>query len=168
MNTVALAALKLGLISPDMRTQFAQWGEVPDVEPLEVQNPGEVDELIERALQNDDGAFPKVTHLELIQQFCSTQRLGTLHLSMNGQKADFDVVFGVTRSGDIILPWRSEDIRDVLLDPENTFLTWSTGEQEHGVRFRSVEDSYYGDVKSFMICAPAALYKKANEHGDAS
>lgn len=167
MNPVALAALKLGLISPDMRDQFAQWGEVPDVEPLEVQSPAEVDELIERSLQSDDIAIPKVTHLELIQQFCATQRLGKLRLAMNGQVAAFEVVFGVTRGGDIILPWRSEDIREVLLDPE-TFLTWTTEGQERGVIFRSVEDSYFGDVKSFMICTPSALYDKMNEHGNPS
>lgn len=166
MNPVAYAALKLGLISPDMRAQFAQWGEVPDIEPLEVQSSAEVDELIERALQNDDIAIPKVTNLELIQQFCATQRLGVLHLTMNNQTASFDVIFGVTRAGDVILPWRSEDIREALLD-EATSLHWITEGQEHAVRFRVVEDSYYGDVKAFMLCTPSALSKKA-EHGHAS
>lgn len=164
MNPVALMALKLGLISPEMRAQFAQWGEVPYIEPLEVQSHEEVVELVERALQSDDLIVQKVTNLELIQQFCSTQRLGKLHLSMNEVKTEFDVVFGVTILGDIILPWRSEDIRDVLLDTENTFLVWTDGDTEYGVRFRAVEDSYYGDVKSFMLCTPATLYKKRVEY----
>lgn len=164
MNPVALMALKLGLISPEMRAQFAQWGEVPDIEPLEVQSHEEVVELVERALQSDDLIVQKVTNLELIQQFCSTQRLGKLRLSMNDVKTEFDVVFGVTILGDIILPWRSEDIRDVLLDKDNTFLIWTDGDSECGVSFRAVEDSYYGDVKSFMLCTPATLYKKRVEY----
>ena len=166
MNPVALAALRLGLIGPEMRAQFAQWGEVPDVEPLEVQSPNEVDEMIERALQSDDIVALKVTNLELIQQFCVTQRLGRLHITLNGQASTFDIVFGVTRSGDIILPWRSEDIRDVLLDPTSAALSWTTDGIEHEVCFRSVEDSYYGDVKAFMVCAPATLRKKQDQHGN--
>lgn len=168
MNPVALAALKLGLISPDMRAQFAQWGEVPDVEPLEIQSPDEVDEMIERALQSDDITLLRATNLELIQQFCMTQRLGELHLAMNDQKTSFEIVFGVTRSGDIILPWKSEDIRDVLLDPVSTFLEWRTDSVKHRVYFKSVEESYYGDVKAFMVCAPASLHKERDEHGNAA
>jgi len=142
VNTVAIMAMKLGLISPEMRTQFARWGELPDIEPVEVQSPEDIDELIERALQNEEELVPKVTNLEIIQEFCSTQRLGTLHLKINDQEASFDVVFGVSRGGDIILPWRSEDIRDVLLDPTSTFMTWITDGIEHKIYFRSVEDIY--------------------------
>jgi hypothetical protein len=161
-------AMKLGLISPEMRAQFAQWGEVPDVEPLEVQSHEEVIELVERALQNDDPLEVKVTNLELIQEFCATQRLGKLHLSVNDQDAEFDVVFGISRAGDIILPWRSEDISDALLNPVQSYLEWVVDDVVHSVYFKSVEDSYYGDVKAFIVCAPAVLHKKQVEHGNAS
>lgn len=168
MNPVALTAMKLGLISPEMRAQFAQWGEVPDIEPIEVQSHEEVVELVERALQTDELVMPKVTNLELLQQFCMTQRLGKLHLSLNDEEAAFDVVFGVSRAGDIILPYRSEDISDAMLNPAQSYLEWDVDGIAHSVYFRSVEDSYYGDVKAFIVCAPAVLHKKRVGHGDAA
>lgn len=160
MNPVAIMSLKLGLISPEMREQFAQWGEIPEVEPYEAQSHEEISELIERALQSDELVLPKVTNLEVLQEFCASQRLGKLHILMNNQEADFDVVFGVSRTGNIIIPWRSEDIRDVLLDPENAFLVWSADGTTYKTSFRAVEDAYYGDVKAFMLCTPAVLHKK--------
>lgn len=169
MNPVALMALKLGLISPEMRDQFAQWGEVPDIEPLvEVQSAEMVTELIERALQSDDLVLQKATNLELITQFCASQRLGKLHISLNEQQATFDVVFGVSRSGGVILPWRSEDISEALLDPTQSYLEWAVGDVLHTVYFSAVEDVYYGDVKAFMLCTPAILHKKRDAHGNAA
>lgn len=166
MNPVSLMALKLGLISPEMREQFAQWGEVSDIEPVAAPSHEMIDEMIERALQSDDVALPKVTNLECIQQFCSTQRLGKLFLTMNGMKSEFPVVFGVSLFGDIILPWRSEDIRDVLLDPTSSYLEWETSEGRRSVIFRSIEDIYYGDVKAFMLCTPSAIYDNTREPSD--
>lgn len=167
MNPVAVMAMKLGLISSEMCAQFAQWGQVPEVEPYEARSHEEISELIERALQSDELVLPKATNLEVLQEFCASQRLGKLHITLNDQKTEFDIVFGVSRTGDVIIPWRSEDIRDVLLDPESAFLTWNSADTTYKTSFRAVEDAYYGDVKAFMLCTPGHFEMEKSFNGNA-
>lgn len=151
------AVLKLGLIPKGALAEFIRWKapiEIPDDIPAEPQNLAEVSERIEQALLEEGFVLMRETDLQVLTQYLSSQRNGTLHVEVFvddptiESKADIPVVFGTTALGEIILPWKGEVIQEEMTS-QLTYL------QVDSVlyRFTRVRELFFGDHKAFMVCA---------------
>lgn len=150
MNPLAQAVLKTGLIDEPSLREFRRWGgslELP-TEPSEPASLEAVSQAIEEALQSEGLVALRETDLGILDRYLQTQHQATLFVrDDNDQVVRVPVLVGTTETGDFIIPWKSESIRD-LMTHEKTFLTYGS----HNYYFHDVQELFFGDVKAFMVC----------------
>lgn len=162
-SPITTAVLKSGLIHPSYLNEFKRWGapiEIP--EDMPTSPPKTLDEAavaIEEALQSEGQVLTRETDLEVLRQYLETQVSGVLHVEIDGESsssfADIPVSFGLTRTCDYIIPYKSESI----LDEMTNGLTYLRGQGDGGpkVFFSAVRELFFGETKTFMLCTPAEV-----------
>jgi hypothetical protein len=152
MNRLVSAIAKSGVLDGDLLKEFRRWGlpvdaVEPPARPASLQ---ELSQLIQTALEEEDLVITKVTDLEVVKAYMSTQKKGRLHIITDEGKSTAEVTFGRNRLGEYIIPWRSETIQNEIANGF-TFLKDGTDK----VFFSDVQEIFFGDEKVFMVCKPA-------------
>lgn len=154
MNSPLAAVIaRSGLLDASTLDEFRRWGMAVDELPLE-QKPTSAAELIEaleRALQDEGLVMERLTDLEAVKCYLSTQKIGTLHVEVDGEQADFQVVYGRSELGEYLLPWKGESVAEEMTNG----LTYLTPEgSDDKIYFSNLRELFFGNQKSFMACTP--------------
>lgn len=155
MRGLATVVAKSGLLEESAIAELKRWGlpivDVP-VRPTTLEN---LVESLKEALESEDLVITRLTDFNVIQQYLSSQRLGPLHVVIEDGSAEFEITYGRTPTGDYILPWRSDSIKEEMTNGL-TFLR----EGDSKVFFEDVQEVYFGDTKVFMLCKPMRSHDK--------
>lgn len=144
--------IKAGIVPPETIALMHRWGML--VEPLDEGGAYDTPEAITEAIQEvvDRGETVKLrdTDLDIIKQYINNQQAGRLYLKdeETGQRANAATFYCRTRLGEYVIPWRSESIVDLLIEP-HSYLKTEDGEKVH---FSDVRELFFGDEKAFMVC----------------
>lgn len=154
-NPLVEAVLKTGLIPVETVKEFKRWNpglEVPDEIPDEPKSLEEASDLIRGALESQGLVLTRETDINILPQYLHTQKMGVLHIEDEALEttSDFEVVYGKTSMGEYILPYRGDDIRELLvngrsylrIDPSLNRIAY----------FREVREVFFGGAKVFLIC----------------
>lgn len=154
MHDLTKIILTSGLIPKEQLAQFQRWGflppgPIPDMPVLD--NPEQLVQRIEQALQNEELVVVRETDLESLNKYLSTMKPAILHVVLPNSIGDINVMYGLTELGEYILPWSADSLEDVMVNGE-TYLR-----DENGTRifFSSARELFYGDVKAFIVCKPS-------------
>lgn len=154
---IAEVMVKAGLVSPETLSELQRWGApVPDPEDEQQQSPSpifpeEVVRAIDQALEEQGLVVVRETDLEALGQYVASMKQGRLFVTIDDQSADFAVDYGMLKSGEYLLPWRSDSITDVLGNGQ-THLVDADGRELY---FSSARELFYGDTKAFVACMPS-------------
>jgi hypothetical protein len=160
MRPLAEAAIRAGLIDPEVLTQFKKWGLVPkDIEPVGASNPEEIVEELQEALESEDQVRLQTTDLDLLKYYLTpeNQQRGQIVLvhPETHQRATRTVVFAVRSlygRDQYILPWMSDTVADMLTNG-NSYLRWvPPGAASKRIYLIEHDKIYLGDVESFLVC----------------
>jgi hypothetical protein len=157
MNPMTEAVLKAGLITSNMLREMKRFSPTLDRE-AEVEEPKELElaaKIIADALESADYTIVRETDLGVLQQYMDTATKGTLVMEDDlGEKVRIEVTYGKTKTGEYVLPWRSESIGHSMV-LSTTYLELADGYAgETEVRFADVRELYFGTQKAFMLCIP--------------
>jgi len=161
---------KSGLVPEDLLRQLYKWKMVEDVGKVE--QPKSAQDLIRRVdlvLEEDGMELVRVTDIDIVNRYLSTQKIGKLVLVADGdtpQSSQVDVAFGRTITGEFIFPWRGDSIADLMTNGM-THLLLEEAEGKQAVYFSDAREAYFGNSKAFMVCAPST-FEQENGHGGAS
>ena len=154
MRELARIAVRSGIVSPDMTSEFAKWGYFIDSGLDSSPAPRTKEEFVEQveqALESEDLVIVRETDLAALEQYLTTQKIGHLVVLDNGEAVKFDITYGRTTSGEYIIAWRGEAISELLTNG----LTFLLEQDDTQVFFSSVRDLFFGETKSFIVCTAA-------------
>lgn len=152
--------VKAGLIDEAKLSELQRWGAPvpspqetsPDCPSPRFGYPEELVRALEQAMDDQGLVVVRETDLEAVPQYLATMNTALLHVEIDGESADFDIMVGMLRTGEYLLPWRADVITDVLTNG-STYL-FVGGEKK--VYFSSARELFYGESKAFVACLPAS------------
>lgn len=157
MSQLTEIIVKSGIIPENILKDVQRW-RLPNTETL--QPPSElapdmtvqkICEAIDEAIQSEGYVLTRETDLEVVTQYLKTMEKGSLHVVLeDGSKSGFEVHAGRNPIGEYIIPWRSDNIVDVLTNGE-TYL--KMGKEK--IYFSSARELFYGPHKAFVVCTPS-------------
>ena len=153
MSALARTILRTGLLKASQLAEFYRWGLLPDPGREATPAPtslAELNQQLEQALEEEHLAIIRETDLDILQRYLDTQRVGRLHITAGEEKTAFDVTHGRTLLGEYVLPWRGENIEELLTNG-HTYLE----DKEKKVFFSSVREVFFGETKCFLVCTPS-------------
>lgn len=152
-----LAVLRAGIVPPEQVQELSRWNgyEVPttvEVEPNRKQALADIREAIE----SKETVEIRATDLDALRFYEANQKPARLYYSVpadgDKRKTTFvNVTYAKTPIGNYMIPWTSEDIFDLMLDPD----TYLKPDGEPRVYFGDIGELFYGENKAFMVCKPA-------------
>lgn len=113
--------------------------------------PEELVLAIERAMLDQGVTLLRETDLEAIPQFLGTRRPAKLFVDIDDVEASIDVDVGLLKTGEFILPWRSDVITESLSDGASYLLL--DGKK---IFFNSMRELFFGEVKAFVAGAASS------------
>ena len=142
--------LKAGIVPDEVVQEVERWsGTLPDVTPTD--DLDEALESIREAVEGPDGVEIRQTDLDALAFYHSHKTRGRLYFS-EGKKTTFvEVEYAQDKLGNYLIPWRDEDISDVMLD-DTTYLKPTGGGRVYFVDVRSL---HFGENKVFMSAVPS-------------
>lgn len=155
VGSMTQAVIAAGLVNQAQLDEMKRWNpalapvvdEVPPPKTLE-----EAAELVVEALQSEGYALVRETDLEVVHQYAATVTRGTLHLEVGTEGTDFEVTYGKTPIGEFIISWRSESIKDAMVNGQTYLIDGNTR-----VFFNDIRELFFGEQKAFMVCVPATV-----------
>lgn len=147
------AVLELDIADPNSISQLRMWGYLPDV-PLDPP-PEDAEEAVARlreAIESHDAVEVRDTDLDIISQFLSTKQPARLYVP----KPDGEGVVGIaveyckTQLGEIVIPWTSESITDLLVGAG----AYLKPKGQPKIYFADTRDLFFGGKKAFVVCEP--------------
>lgn len=160
MNELAKLMVQSGILTPDQVLQFKKWGMQgldPDPRDPPVEDVVNFMKEVEMALQHEDMVLVRETDFTALHNFLKKQHRGVLELSTDGKTSSVEISYGVTSTGEYLIPWMGENVADLLCNGL-TFLRTDEGKTEY---FFELRELYYGDVKAFIACRPAPQVPEA-------
>lgn len=159
-SNTKVAVLKAGIIPEQTVSELERWGmDVPEGIQVEPDLDRALDGIRE-AVESKETVEIRMTHLDGLKVYELGQRMGRLYyvipdnssIGVRKTKTTFvKVTYAITPSGDYLIPWTSDDVFDLMLDP-GTYLKPAEAPR---VRFIDVDSLFYGEQKTFMICRPS-------------
>lgn len=151
--------VRSGIVDKDMVTELSIWG-APLSEIFEMDwedEPKSTEEALERirqAIEDRDQVEIRATDLDVMRYYLDNQEEGKLHLedTVSGQKSNIKVFFAKAKTGEVIIPWRSETIEDLLINP-GSYLRVGDCKLYFGV----VQELFFGKQKTFLLCTVAEV-----------
>lgn len=159
MRPLVTAILKTGLVSPEALAELQRWGLPVDFtgesEVEQVQDRDRVIAIIRDALESGDQVRLQDTDLDVLRRFLDPeyQREGRLTVRDDKTRSTFKVIFCRTPMGEYVVPWKSEAVRDMIIDGEGV-LRYEEDGKKHEVYLTDVRDLFFGDHRAFMVCTP--------------
>jgi predicted transcriptional regulator len=152
------AIIETGLVDEHNIEQLRRWGLLTTV--AEVQNYKDPEVIIQRireAIEGEDAVELRDTDLDLIKEFLAHKEKGKLCVPVSEEEdkkiVSLPVEYCATELGEIVIPWASEGIEDLLLHPK-THMKLSGGEK---ITFSSVREIFYDRRKAFVVCSPSKV-----------
>lgn len=153
LKPLASAILKSGIIGPEVLVEFRKWGFPFEEDPSTTfSTPTDVVESLEAALQSEGLVIERVTDIDVTKQYLGTTKVGTLHVEIEGEVADFPIPYGRTPMGEYIIPWRGDNVTSEMTNGL-TYLRTDGGD----IFFSSVRDFFFGETKAFMVCSASIV-----------
>lgn len=157
LGIITRAVVAAGLVSREQIEEMKRWSPVLEAADLSdtstpAASPDEALALINEALHSEGYAVVRETDLEVIHQYAATATRGTLHLEVDDQQTDVEVLFGKTALGEYVIAWHSESIKDAVVNGAS-FLR----DGDAVVFFHDVRELFFGTHKAFMVCIPAEV-----------
>ena len=156
MKPLVEVVVKAGLLDENALAEMRRFGApVEDAKVLEEPPTlSKLSEEIAEIIQREGFVLTRETDLEIVQQYASTARPGTLYIqeTLDGPVAEAAVVYGKTPTGGYIFPWRSDSIQEMMTNGLTYLL-----EGEAQVFFGSMRELVFGDHKAFMVCFTQSL-----------
>jgi len=154
-KSVAKVVVEAGLIDENALAQLKRWGFALDLEPGKepVVSAGEIAKRIIDAVESEEAVELRSTDLDIVKEYLSSRQKAKLHVPNPDDEAKtvgIPVEFSFTKMGEVVIPWTSEAINDMLLD-ERTYLK-PLGKSR--IHFSDVRELFYGDHKAFVVCTP--------------
>jgi hypothetical protein len=152
---VTVAVVQSGLVPPEVLSEMSRWGlPVEMVEEKDVIKTHEgVVARIQEALDGEDLVQLRDTDLDMIRHYLTEQQVGKLHIGTD----KFDVYFCRNRLGEYIIPWKSEGVHDLMLDPDTKLTYRDKDLKRRTAYFSDVRELFFGDNKAFMVCTAAEV-----------
>jgi hypothetical protein len=162
MRPLSVAVVRAGLISEDVLGEFKRWGLPVEIVPEEkmLSSPEAVANVVMDALESEDQVRVRDTDFEVLRTYLDAkhQIQAKLHLDNGeGEKSTAKIVVCRTVMGDFAIPWRGDNIAELITNGL-THLTYEVDGEKHKVVFTSVEEMYLGEHKAFMICKPERVH----------
>lgn len=164
MSQLTDIIIKSGIIPPNVLSEVKRWG-LPAGD--DVQPPGELEpemtvqqlcDKIDEAIQSEGYVLTRETDLEAVKQYIETMTQSVLHLVMeDGKASNFTVHAGRNTAGEIIIPWRSDNITDLLTNGESYLKI-----NKEKVFFSNARELFYGSNKAFIVCTPSTKEPDGN------
>lgn len=146
--------VKAGILSDDVLSELSKWGFHVTVgnDTGKFTNPEQIIDYIREVTDSKDQVLVRESDLDVIHKYLSGQEQGRLYLRdiMTGEKGNFDVFYCVLDTGEYVIPWRSENVKELLTDPKS-YLKTKDGAQVH---FTDVRELFFDEVKAFVVCEP--------------
>ena len=156
MSQLTDIIIKSGIVPANVLEEAKRWGlPTGNAEPpTDLQAEMTVEkfcEAIDEAAYRKRVDLTRETYLEVIRQYLDSMTPGVLHIKMEDDSVQkFSVHFGRNSAGEVITPWRSDDISDLLTNGE-TFLKV----EREKIFFSNARELFYGDNKAFIVCMPS-------------
>ena len=152
------AVMESGILPDSVIDQMRKWGLVTSsVDKNENLNASDVAGLLQSAVESESAVQLRDTDLDIVTQYLNQQSKGRLYFPTPSEDPNSEdrvsfteVFFCPLLTGEYVIPWQGESIRDLLLDPR-AYLKPSGGEKIH---FADVRDLFFGDTKAFIVCRP--------------
>ncbi len=158
MKPLAIAVIRSGIISKDSLAQFAKWGMPVHVISEEdiIDDTDVLLSMIKEALDGPDQVALRDTDLDILKLWLDVnrQRKGKLIVADGKDKATRTIIYCLSPLGEYIIPWTSEDISFMMLNPESYLVIEDEEGNKSKVYFAEVREIYIGAHKSFMACMP--------------
>ena len=158
MRPIATAVIRTGVVSKEALAEMQKWGLPVDLIAEEkvatIHEHQQVVNIIRDALENVDQVMVRDTDLDIISMFIDpkNQREGRIHLKTESDKTSFKITFCRGPLKEFIIPYRSEDIVDLMTNGESHLKFTDDEGNKQTVYFKNVREFYVGDRKAFMIC----------------
>lgn len=154
-RAVAKAVVEAGIVDQDALAQLQRWGFALDLQPgaEPIVSAAEVAQRILDAVGSDEEVELRSTDLDIIKDYISSRQKARLHVpdpEDEDKTVGIPIEYCLTQMGEVIIPWTSESINDMLLD-DRTYLK-PTGQAR--IYFSDVRELFYGDHKAFVVCTP--------------
>lgn len=160
MKPIAFAVVRSGLVTKETMEEIRRWGLPVELLPVPeegiLENPRQIVDLIQHALEDADQVKISETDLDLLTRYLDPahRREGTLVVKDGQQKSTSKVLFSVTPLGEYAIPWMSESIADFMTNGQ-TYLRFKLDSGESSrVTFSDVREVFFGEQKAFMVCTP--------------
>lgn len=149
--------VRAGIVPPETIALMERWGMLIEAEGEsgEYASAESVVDAIREVQDSGETVKLRDTDLDVIKQYLHGQKPGRLYLKddVTGEKASYPVFYAETRMKEYVIPWRSESIRELIVEP-SSYLKTENGEK---VYFSDVRELFYGDQKAFMVCEAAEV-----------
>ena len=158
MRPLGTAVIRSGLVPPETLVEMRRWGlPVQVVEADEIiEDPDAVVRVIQDALESSEQVRMQDTDLDIVQRWVDPENQveGKLVIkASDGAKSTVKVVFCWTVMKEVAMPWRSESITDLLLEPDCHLLYTDEAGVKHKLFFTDARELYIGDTKAFVVGA---------------
>lgn len=150
MSDLVNVLAKAGILPMTVGAEFRRWGmaafdDLPMPEEMTV---SKVITQLMQAMEDEGVVLVKETDLAALDRYLKTQRLGTLNLF---KQQSIPIMYGVSLTGEILIPWTDGDsIEELLTDPD-TFLEAGSDR----LSFVSCRPVFYGEQRAFYVCTVA-------------
>ena len=150
----ARAVVEVGIVDKDALAQLRRWGFPLDCAAPEdvVLPPGEATKRIMEAVSSEESVEVRDTDLDIVREYMGQRLAAKLHVPNPEEgKATIGIPVEYCRTtlGEVVIPWTSEAISDILLDP----MTYLKPLGQPRLYFVDVRELYYGDHKAFLVCS---------------
>lgn len=150
---VAQAVIDSGIIDANTIAQLQRWGFLLDVQPggPEEISAADIAQNILDAVESEEAVELRSTDLDIIKEYLKSRKKARLHVpdpAGDKKTVGIPVDYCLTQMGEVVIPWTSEAIHDLLLD-EETYLK-PIGEER--IYFADVRELFYDDHKAFVVC----------------
>src|SRR5690606_32660855 len=157
MKAITRAVLQTGLVDEDQINEMARWGlvmrgeEIPDESP-----PTSVEavaHLIQETLESMDYVRMQDMDFDILQRWLDKRNHldGRLVLEHDSSKRTAKIVYFISSMGEIVMPWKDENIMELLLNTKSHLRAVVDGVEKRYF-FSDARELYVGDVKAFMAC----------------
>ena len=162
MRPIGVAAIKAGLVSDDTLKEMKRWGLLPVGANDDLTPYASADAAIEgirEALESEEQVRIQTTDLDALHWYLNieNQRKGRLVLAdtETGEKGSKTIVFSIfTPANKVLIPWVSESITELMLNGDSYLSYKDDDGTNKRIRFKDVEELYFGATKAFMACVP--------------
>ena len=156
MSQLTDIIIKSGIIPSNVLDEAKRWG----LPMGEVTPPGDLEpsmtaaqlcDKIDEAIQSEGYVLMRETDLEVVKVYLETMKRGVIHLKLeNDEFSKFEVYFGHNAAGELIIPWRSDSITELLTDGHSYLKV-----DKEKIYFSNVRELFYGTHKAFIACMPS-------------